>query len=261
MAAHSPMPRQQVFNILIVGDVLIPARAARIPPKIKEKLQPDRIDMVVSTGGLNAKPVLDYFKTLASEVLAAKSPLDEFQAPEIAQKQLFGPHGLKLGVTNGHQVVPQSDVSQLTKVAAKLGLDVVCASGEYAVEETAGVIIIRPGSMTGIYGNPSFCLLSTDGCKMTVYNYQLVGEELQVKQVDVVRRFEGSVAREDMSSTGDEGSAGEDPPAWVKKQNVDNSSSGERSVERPRRKKVSLDSSDSSLDGPGGKKALESSDE
>lgn len=36
-------------NILIVGDAFVPARAARIPAALRDRLTPDRVQAVVCT--------------------------------------------------------------------------------------------------------------------------------------------------------------------------------------------------------------------
>lgn len=52
-------------------------------------------------------------------------------------------------------------------------LDVLCASGELLVKEEGNSIIVRPGSLTGVYGRPSLIMATTDGSSLRFYGYVL----------------------------------------------------------------------------------------
>ena len=175
-------------NILILGDAFIPIRAARIPALLKEKIQPEKINSIISTGNLTSSHVFEYLKTISTDILTVLSPLDDATGSETGSK-IFGSdesrfgerNGIKFGAVNGFQVVPPSDSVQLVKFAAMLDVDVLCASGELLIEEQGERIIVRPGSLTGVYGNPSFVIAQTDGKKLKFTSYELKDGELKVE--------------------------------------------------------------------------------
>lgn len=93
-------------NILIVGDAFVPARAARIPAALRDRLTPDRVQAVVCTGNLTSQHVLDYLKGLTPDVVFARAPLDEPAGPEVARTEQ---NGVRIAAVSGFQTIPEFD--------------------------------------------------------------------------------------------------------------------------------------------------------
>lgn len=62
---------------LVIGDLHIPMRVHQLPPKFRALLVPGKIQYILATGNLCAKEVVDYLKTIASEVHIVKGDFDE----------------------------------------------------------------------------------------------------------------------------------------------------------------------------------------
>jgi len=62
---------------LVLGDLHIPHRAAKIAESFKKMLIPNKTHHVLCTGNLCTKEQLDFLKTLAPSVHAVKGDMDE----------------------------------------------------------------------------------------------------------------------------------------------------------------------------------------
>lgn len=181
--------------VLLIGDLHVPHRAADIPEAFKKLLVPGRIHTVLLTGNVTCKEMYEYFRTLCSNVLAAQGDFDDY-AKDIPPAQVVDVEGLKFGVIHGHQVVPWGDKEALGMWQRQLGVDVLVYGHTHQSKtfEFGGSYFINPGSVTGAFSpfesevQPSFVLADVQGTSMTLFIYQMEGNELKVKKKEWTKR-------------------------------------------------------------------------
>jgi len=164
------------MRILVIGDTHIPNRAKWLPKKIDEFLSSKKFDLVVCTGDLTDRKVLDFLMGLG-DVVAVSGNMDHLPLPEY---QTFKAEGLRFGVVHGHQVYPRGDVNQLKRIALELGVDVLFHGHTHSADvDFDDVLLLNPGSATGVWsgGNasliPSFMIVEIDGNLVMVRLFEL----------------------------------------------------------------------------------------
>ncbi|KAI8809143.1 Metallo-dependent phosphatase-like protein [Cladochytrium replicatum] len=139
--------------VLVIGDFHVPHRALDLPPKFKKLLVPGKIQQILCTGNLCNREILDYLRTVASDVNLVKGDMDE-SLPAGTPSMRVVQHGpLKIGVLHGHQVVPQGDVQALSILARQMDVDVLVSGNTHRFEafEYEGRFFVNPGSATGAF--------------------------------------------------------------------------------------------------------------
>lgn len=161
---------------LAIGDLYIPDRSIEIPPKFRKLLSPNpnsipsnnKISQVLCLGNItNSFETLQFLYNLSPSFQLIKG---EFDDPLILSQQLNHLNNedsnltlpnykiiildnLKIGFTNGYQIVPKNDPLSLLNLARELDVDVLICGGTHKVEAYIldGKFFINPGSATGAF--------------------------------------------------------------------------------------------------------------
>lgn len=168
---------------LAIGDLFIPERSIDIPQKFKKLLAPNpqsiptnsKINRVVCLGNiLNSTSTLQFLNTISPQFELVKGEYDDVS---ILSQQLllvmgsqtkstsgnsgvnvpmysrFVHDNLKIGYTNGYQIVPRGDPLALSSFARELDVDVLIWGGTHRVEAYTldGKFFVNPGSATGAF--------------------------------------------------------------------------------------------------------------
>lgn len=104
-------------------------------------------------------------------------------------------HGsLRIGVTNGYTIVPNSDSDALLIAARQMDVDVLVwgSSHRFEAYEFERKFFINPGSATGAMSSgwwepgtepvPSFVLMDIQGNLLVLYVYHLIEDEVKVEK-------------------------------------------------------------------------------
>ena len=137
-------------RIAVFGDAHIPDRATEIPSEILKWLEQHKpFDIAIYTGDLTGREVLEFIKSLAPRRYVVAGNMDWLDLPEYEIVDLWG---VKLGVVHGDQVYPRGNIPKLTRLARRLGVNVLISGHTHdpfiAVYE--GIIHLNPGSITGV---------------------------------------------------------------------------------------------------------------
>ncbi|KAF5843835.1 subunit of retromer complex [Dunaliella salina] len=178
--------------VLLLGDMHIPHRAADLPPQFKELLKPGKIHSILCAGNLCSKTLMEYLKSITSDVTLVQGDFDEFTSQELAVRTVGD---FRLGLIHGHQVIPWGDQGGLSLLHRQLGVDVLVTAHvhEHKIVKTENGLQISLGSATGAYSSmqqsvtPSFVLLDIDGSKITAYTYHLVGGKIKIDRMEYVK--------------------------------------------------------------------------
>lgn len=158
---------------LAIGDLFIPDRSIDLPPKFKKLLAPqpnvtpsnNKINQVICLGNItNSASTLQFLTNISPQFNLVRG---EFDNPTILLQQStltnknntiplcnkFVHDNLKIGYTNGYQVVPRGDPLALAAIARELDVDVLIWGGTHKVEAYTldGKFFINPGSGTGAF--------------------------------------------------------------------------------------------------------------
>ncbi|KAL6760113.1 subunit of retromer complex [Haematococcus lacustris] len=206
--------------ILCIGDLHIPHRTPDLPQQFKELLKPGKIHSILCVGNLCSKSVLDYLRSIASDVTLVQGDFDEFTSPEYT---VVTRGDFRIGLIHGHQVVPAGERASLSLLHRQLGVDILVTghTHEHKVLKCEDGLQVMVGSATGAHSLlrpseptdkvngagggtapppaqqqqqqqqqqpvPSFVLLDVDGPKATVYMYQLQAGKVKVDRIDYVK--------------------------------------------------------------------------
>lgn len=159
--------------ILALGDLYIPDRTIAVPPKFRKLISPFpegypsnyKISEVLCLGNLT-----NSFETLKGLYLISPTfhlVRGEYDNDEIILQQLSGlqkkeiksipvykivnVHNIRIGFTNGHQVVPRNDPLSLLALTREWDVDILVWGGTHKAEafEMEGKLFVNPGSLTG----------------------------------------------------------------------------------------------------------------
>ncbi|KAJ3047582.1 Vacuolar protein sorting-associated protein 29 [Rhizophlyctis rosea] len=212
--------------VLVLGDFHIPHRAIDLPPKFKKLLVPGKIQQILCTGNLCSRALLDYLRTVCSDLVLVRGDMDESSAalPSSISPSRVITHGpLRIGITHGHQILPWGDAKALGIVARQMDVDVLISGHTHQFEafESDGRFFVNPGSATGAFstvppGNgvasavpgggtggegeagkavagtettPSFVLMDVQGPNVVMYVYQLINGDVKVEKLDYTKKL------------------------------------------------------------------------
>lgn len=159
---------------LAIGDLYIPERTIDIPSKFKKLLSPNpnsipsnnKISEVVCLGNItNSYSTLKFLHDLSSKFSTVKGEFDNIdiltqQLTALNNKETNIPayhiitcDDLRIGFTNGYQIVPKNDPLSLLTLARELNVDILVWGGTHKVEAYTldGKFFVNPGSATGAY--------------------------------------------------------------------------------------------------------------
>ena len=172
--------------ILIMGDVHIPTRINSIPPEIKTTLKntKSKFNKIICTGNYGNTETHTWLKSLLS-----KGCENNFYTVKTEDKststspstQVITSNEFKLGVINGFQLVPWSDLTSLSSVQKQLNCDILIHGHTHikSIYHFEGKWYINPGSISGAFSalrnnpSPSFMIIVTVDDVSSLYTYEL----------------------------------------------------------------------------------------
>eukprot|EP00467_Chlorarachnion_reptans_P000057 CAMPEP_0114523450 /NCGR_PEP_ID=MMETSP0109-20121206/21296_1 /TAXON_ID=29199 /ORGANISM="Chlorarachnion reptans, Strain CCCM449" /LENGTH=203 /DNA_ID=CAMNT_0001704763 /DNA_START=190 /DNA_END=801 /DNA_ORIENTATION=+ len=169
--------------VLVLGDLCIPNRKAKLPDEFKTLLVPGKIKHVLCTGNVCSKSMDQYLRNLvvgnATNVHIVRGDMDENKAYPETKVVKIG--GFKIGLCHGHQLVPTAHVESLLDLQRKLDVDILITGHTHETEVYANdkKYLINPGSVTGAstYNGkectPSFILMAIKGDNVVTFVYEL----------------------------------------------------------------------------------------
>ena len=145
-------------NIFIAGDFHIPSRASMLDPKFQDILENRSWDYIVLTGDLTIVDVLKRFEKhvqTPKHLIACKGNMDQINLP---LSPVFSVGSIKIGVFHGTEIYPRGDISQLKRVAKKLGVKILITghSHQTFIHSDKEHVILNPGTATGASGGSSW---------------------------------------------------------------------------------------------------------
>ncbi|RLF25148.1 MAG: YfcE family phosphodiesterase [Thermoprotei archaeon] len=175
-----------MHKALLIGDFHIPTRARDIPPRIRSKVEEEAYDLVLCTGDLVSPKVLNWLRSLSSQVFIVRGNMDYLSLPKWQEVTM---ELLRIGLTHGDEVYPRGDIEQLTSIAMRRGVDILVHGHTHVlsvdlIERGRRILLLNPGSATGVWSGsggslvPSFMLLIVEGGRATVHSYELKGDVL-----------------------------------------------------------------------------------
>jgi hypothetical protein len=150
------------MKLLAIGDTHIPRRASKIPDEIRSYVESEEFEMILCTGDLTDRRVLDYLENLA-DVRVVRGNMDHLPLPE---REIIEAGKLRIGLIHGDQVYPRGNREQLKEIAMRLGVDLLVSGHTHSPDVYfGGPILLNPGSATGAWGGgggtlkPSFIVI------------------------------------------------------------------------------------------------------
>ncbi|MEM2025987.1 MAG: YfcE family phosphodiesterase, partial [Desulfurococcaceae archaeon] len=142
-----------VSRILAIGDFHIPSRARWVPKPLELEVSKETYDLVVCTGDLTSLAVMEWLRKLGKKVYAARGNMDRLDLPV---QIVIRVDQVKVGINHGFDVYPRGDVEKLLEKAKELCVDVLVTGHTHYPQvirvEPHGVVIVNPGSATGVWG-------------------------------------------------------------------------------------------------------------
>lgn len=167
------------ITLLIIGDTHIPDRAHVIPQRLLNTINEYKpYDIVVHTGDFTHEDVYKWVKSLGYEVYAVEGNMDWLSLPA---SEYFDLGDFKVGIIHGDQVFPRGDVRKLTKIAKRLGVNVLISGHTHLpyITKHGNIHHINPGSLTGVWGGgggsmkPSLIIAKYEKPKLELVLYEL----------------------------------------------------------------------------------------
>lgn len=179
-----------MYRILLIGDTHIPRRAKKIPNLIEKYINSNApFDYLLFTGDLVEEKVISILRNWSNNIYIVRGNMDFLNLPD-RQTVVIG--DVKFGIIHGHQVYPRGDLEGLTRIAVKLGVDVLVSGhthNPFAIMYTLGknrVIHLNPGSATGVWSGgyasmiPSFMTVSIYKNKLKVLLYEEYRDRIRI---------------------------------------------------------------------------------
>lgn len=161
--------------------------------QFRRLLVPGKISQVLSTGNITDRVTYGFLRSIAPDLHIVQGDSDEMPNLPTSKVVTHGP--LKIGITNGYSILPNSDADALLIAARQMDVDVFIwgSSHKFEAYELEGKFFINPGSATGAISSgwwadgeaptPSFVLMDVQGTTLILYVYQLTaGDEVKVEK-------------------------------------------------------------------------------
>lgn len=179
-----------VKKVLALGDFHIPERAYWVPEKLEEEVFKESYDMVLCTGDLTTGEVLSWLQRLAPEIYIVKGNMDYLKLP---LQLVVNVESLRVGLYHGAGVHPRGDPVKLAVKAKQINAEVLVTGHTHYPYITfvreLGVVIINPGSATGVWGGderasltPSFAVMNINNRKLIVELKELRNSKFEVEK-------------------------------------------------------------------------------
>ncbi|NJE07721.1 metallophosphoesterase [Thermococcus sp. M39] len=133
----------------ILGDTHYPYKASYIPDLIFKKFSEENVELIIHTGDINEKIVLEKLEEIAP-VIAVKGNTDTLNLPE---EKIIEVGDIRIGILHGHQFL-SLDTQTLKYKALDMDVDVLVFGHThrffYDVYEFIGkkIALLNPGSPT-----------------------------------------------------------------------------------------------------------------
>lgn len=181
-----------VKKTLAIGDFHIPERAYWIPEELEREVFKEAYDAVFCSGDLTSEYVISWLKKLAREVYVVKGNMDHLKLPT---HLVVNVEDLRIGLYHGFGVHPRGDLSKLAIKAKQLGVEVLVTGHTHypqvAFLNEFGVVIVNPGSATGVWGGderasltPSFAVMKISGRNLVVEVKEVLGAQVKIDRFD-----------------------------------------------------------------------------
>uniref|UniRef100_A0A0N4U235 Vacuolar protein sorting-associated protein 29 n=1 Tax=Dracunculus medinensis TaxID=318479 RepID=A0A0N4U235_DRAME len=176
--------------VLVIGDFHIPLRSHGIPAKFRKLLVPNKMQHILCTGNMCTREIIDYLRSLASDVHVVRGDCDDFGLGYPETKVLTVGQ-FKIGLCHGHQIVPWGDIKRIELLARELNVDVMVTGHTHQCRtfEHEDRFFIDPGSVTGAFSPiqsevvPSFGLLDVQSNTIFAYIYRLIDDQVKVERM------------------------------------------------------------------------------
>lgn len=181
-----------VKRALAIGDFHIPERADWVPRELEDEVIKKSYDLVLCTGDLTSEDVLAWLRRLAPEVHVVRGNMDYLRLP---LQVVVAVEGLRIGVYHGAGVHPRGDLAKLALKAKQLGVEVLVTGHTHypkvALVREQEVVVVNPGSATGVWGGDARASLTPSFAIMEVSGRDLVVEVKELRDLRFeVARFE-----------------------------------------------------------------------
>lgn len=151
----------------ILGDTHYPYKASYIPDLIFKKFREENVELIIHTGDINEKIVLEKLEEIAP-VIAVKGNTDTLNLPE---EKIIEFGDISVGILHGHQF-HSLDTQTLKYKALDMDVDVLVFGHThrffYGVYEFMGqkIVLLNPGSPTlPRMSNPTFAIAKIGGAR------------------------------------------------------------------------------------------------
>jgi len=177
------------MDILVIGDFHIPSRASDIPESIRNFILKMKFDLVLCTGDLVEKRVLNMLEEFGP-VKRVVGNMDYISGPKSVKLKVGN---FDIGMFHGSGIYPRGNPQQLYSIAKQLNVDVLIHGHTHAlsIQLFSDVLLLNPGSATGVWGGgpaslkPSFMILNVKDNELIVRGYELVGQELK----EIIKKY------------------------------------------------------------------------
>mmetsp|Transcript_4813 Transcript_4813/g.6367 ORF Transcript_4813/g.6367 Transcript_4813/m.6367 type:complete len:200 (+) Transcript_4813:133-732(+) len=176
--------------LIVLGDVCIPNRAAKIPDKFDKLLKAsNQVKQVLCTGNLCTRTMEQTLESLSPIFHSVRGDLDDKKEfPEAPLEKKIRAGAFDIALIHGHQVVPWGDVQSLANYKRKLGVDILISGHTHkaSVTELSDGLLLNPGSLTGSFNavetktTPSFMAVSIKDGVCQIYLYELKEKKVVV---------------------------------------------------------------------------------
>ncbi len=156
-------------EIAVVSDSHIPDRADKIPEKFWDKIE--EADIAVHAGDFAREETFNALETYSNNFYGVKGNCDFFETDELEDSHSFEAKSIQFGVYHGTGIVPRGHTPTLEKIASEdLEVDVLIHGHTHQeeIEYTGKVLLLNPGSCTGVGGgssnpsNPTMMVISIE---------------------------------------------------------------------------------------------------
>ncbi len=171
-----------MVTLLVVSDAHIPDRAFEVPRELEELIESRTpFPVVIYAGDFTGHQFFERVKSWGRRLVAVAGNMDFLDLPET---QVISIEGVRIGVVHGDQVWPRGCVPKLTRIARRLGVQVLVSGHTHSpfIEVHEGVIHLNPGSLTGVPSGgggsliPSAMIVEVGGGEMVVELYEVPEE-------------------------------------------------------------------------------------
>lgn len=187
-----------MIKLILLGDTHIPDRASKIHPDIKEFIEIGKPwSIVVFTGDLTCKEILDWINGLGRKVYTVKGNIDYLPLP---RSHVFNIEEHIVGVHHGDGVYPRGDTVKLSSLAKSLKANILITGHTHSdfikTSPDKSILLLNPGSLTGVWGGgggsfiPSFMIMQIEEKELVIETVRLINGDLR-KFVTYVRYYDG----------------------------------------------------------------------